>query len=181
MFCLTGLLIARERRADTIVHPAEGPSFGVAPCQHTHTHIYIYNSVHTYSVPFMWTDHMYVCMYIHTYIHTYIYTYICTCHAHILYIHYTHIYIIAHNTLCTNVHNIHVYMYMYMYIHTYIIHIIHITYMHSYIHTLYTYCTVYLLQVHVNGCVLTGKTGLTGFSQPEDSINQIQLIINVIV
>ena len=75
-------------------------------------------------------------------------------------------------------------MYMYMYIHTYIIHItlyIHITYMHSYIHTLYTYCTVYLLQVHVNGCVLTGKTGLTGFSQPEDSINQIYLIINVIV
>lgn len=29
--CLTGLLLASERRAVTIVHPALGPSFGVAP------------------------------------------------------------------------------------------------------------------------------------------------------
>lgn len=32
VFCLTGLFMARESSADTIVHPALGPSFGVAPC-----------------------------------------------------------------------------------------------------------------------------------------------------
>ena len=31
MSCLTGLFIASERRAETIVCPALGPSFGVAP------------------------------------------------------------------------------------------------------------------------------------------------------
>lgn len=30
-FCLTGRPVARERRAETIVTPALGPSFGVAP------------------------------------------------------------------------------------------------------------------------------------------------------
>lgn len=31
MFCRTGLSMARERRAETMVTPALGPSFGVAP------------------------------------------------------------------------------------------------------------------------------------------------------
>ena len=31
MFCRTGVSLASERRADTIVHPADGPSLGVAP------------------------------------------------------------------------------------------------------------------------------------------------------
>ena len=31
MFCLAGRPRANERRAETIVHPAEGPSLGVAP------------------------------------------------------------------------------------------------------------------------------------------------------
>ena len=30
-FCLIGLFRTNERRADTMVHPALGPSFGVAP------------------------------------------------------------------------------------------------------------------------------------------------------
>ena len=30
-FCLNGVSVARERRADTMVHPADGPSLGVAP------------------------------------------------------------------------------------------------------------------------------------------------------
>lgn len=32
-FCRAGLFIAKESRADVIVHPADGPSFGVAPCK----------------------------------------------------------------------------------------------------------------------------------------------------
>lgn len=31
-FCLTGQFMARDSRAVTMVHPALGPSFGVAPC-----------------------------------------------------------------------------------------------------------------------------------------------------
>lgn len=35
MFCLTGCLVARERRAEMMVQPAEGPSLGVAPWEKT--------------------------------------------------------------------------------------------------------------------------------------------------
>jgi hypothetical protein len=31
MFCLTGLFMARDKRAEMIVQPADGPSLGVAP------------------------------------------------------------------------------------------------------------------------------------------------------
>ena len=31
-FCLTGLSVAKDRSAVTIVQPADGPSLGVAPC-----------------------------------------------------------------------------------------------------------------------------------------------------
>ena len=31
-FCLTGLSVARDRRAVMMVQPADGPSLGVAPC-----------------------------------------------------------------------------------------------------------------------------------------------------
>lgn len=32
-FCRTGLFVARDNNAVIIVHPAEGPSLGVAPCR----------------------------------------------------------------------------------------------------------------------------------------------------
>jgi len=33
-FCLTGVPIANDNKAVTMVQPALGPSFGVAPCKH---------------------------------------------------------------------------------------------------------------------------------------------------